>query len=141
MFVYSCLAPILGLPFAVMIWQSRKRVAEEIKRVLLDDIKSTGVRQMDDSAMIVRVKYRTLPGEESAVRGQLYRKIQKTFRENGIEFAHRNVTVYLPPEIKEFGGEGPGGREKGVMEGGAVAAAVIAQAEEEALAAQKQKGK
>ena len=24
--------------------------------------------------------------------------MQESFRENGIEFAHRNVTVYMPPE-------------------------------------------
>jgi len=24
--------------------------------------------------------------------------IQESFRENGIEFAHRNVTVYMPPD-------------------------------------------
>jgi hypothetical protein len=28
----------------------------------------------------------------------VYRRIQERFRAEGIEFAHRNVTVYLPPE-------------------------------------------
>ena len=29
--------------------------------------------------------------------------MQELFRENGIEFAHRNVTVYLPPEVTANG--------------------------------------
>jgi moderate conductance mechanosensitive channel len=114
---------------------------EEVRKVLLEDIKSQGVRQMDDSAMIVRVKYKTLPGEEAVVRGQLYQRIQKAFRENGIEFAHRNVTVYLPTDVKRATGEGTDDREKSVIQSGAAAAAAIARAEEEALAAQKKNEK
>jgi small-conductance mechanosensitive channel len=72
---------------------------EEIGPVLLDKIKSQGVREMDDSAMILRVKFKTIPGEQFIVRREVFRRIQESFRENGIEFAHRNVTVYLPPEV------------------------------------------
>ena len=54
---------------------------------------------MDDSAMILRVKFKTPPGEQFAVRREVYKRIQQRFREAGIEFAHRNVTVYLPPEV------------------------------------------
>jgi small-conductance mechanosensitive channel len=49
--------------------------------------------------------------------------IQESFRENGIEFAHRNVTVYLPP------GEETGEHDKKVIEAGAAAAAAAAQAD------------
>ncbi len=72
---------------------------EEIGAVLLDKIKSQGVREMDDSAMILRVKFKTPPGKQFVVRREVYRLIQERFREEGIEFAHRNVTVYLPPEV------------------------------------------
>ncbi len=72
---------------------------EEIGPVLLSPIKSQGVREMDDSAMILRVKFKTPPGEQFVVRREVYRLIQERFREHGIEFAHRNVTVYLPPEV------------------------------------------
>ncbi len=37
---------------------------EELGPKLLDKIKSQGVRQMDDSAMIMRIKYKTAPGEQ-----------------------------------------------------------------------------
>jgi moderate conductance mechanosensitive channel len=114
---------------------------EEIRRVMLSEIKSQGVRQMDDSAMILRVKYKTLPGEQFVVRRELYHRIQKAFREKGIEFAHRNVTVYLPPEVKRSAGGEPGDSGKRVIEAGAAAAAAIAQAEEEAAAAAGKKEK
>jgi small-conductance mechanosensitive channel len=65
---------------------------------LLDNIKSQGVREMDDSAMIMRVKFKTVPGQQFIIRREVYQRIQEAFRKEGIEFAHRNVTVYLPPE-------------------------------------------
>jgi small-conductance mechanosensitive channel len=80
---------------------------EEVGPVLLSPIKSQGVREMDDSAMILRVKFKTPPGEQFVVRREVYRRIQERFREEGIEFAHRNVTVYLPPEVTGAASEEP----------------------------------
>jgi small-conductance mechanosensitive channel len=71
---------------------------EELAPKLLDKIKSQGVRQLDDSAMIMRVKYKTAPGQQFEIRKEVYRLMQEAFAEEGIEFAHRNVTVYMPPE-------------------------------------------
>jgi small-conductance mechanosensitive channel len=70
----------------------------ELGPKLLEPIKSQGVREMDDSAMIMRVKYKTKPGDQFAIRKEVYRLMQEAFKEAGIEFAHRNVTVYMPPE-------------------------------------------
>jgi len=70
----------------------------ELSAGLLDKIKSQGVREMDDSAMIMRIKFKTVPGQQFVVRREVYRRVQEAFRKEGIEFAHRNVTVYLPPE-------------------------------------------
>jgi moderate conductance mechanosensitive channel len=110
---------------------------EEINRVMLDDLKSQGVKEFDDSAMIVRVKFKTLPGEQFALKRTVYKLIQEEFRASGIEFAHRNVTVYLPPE-PGVAGSGP----QLSAAAGAAAAAAIAQAEAEELAkaAPKKKG-
>jgi small-conductance mechanosensitive channel len=74
---------------------------EELAPKLLESIKSQGVRQLDDSAMIMRIKYKTRPGEQFVIRKEVYRLMQEAFREAGIEFAHRNVTVYMPPESAE----------------------------------------
>jgi hypothetical protein len=65
--------------------------------------------------------------------------IQEEFRVNDIEFAHRNVTVYLPPEVTQQAsgsnqdkGVGTGGDapDKKLIEASA-AAAIAAQADEE----------
>jgi small-conductance mechanosensitive channel len=69
---------------------------------LLDKIKSQGVKALDDSAMIMRVKFKTIPGEQFLVRREVFRLMQEAFRKEGIQFAHRNVTVYMPEE-KEVG--------------------------------------
>ena len=71
---------------------------EELSAGLLGKIKSQGVREMHDSAMIMRVKFKCIPGKQFAIRREVYRRMQEAFRKNGIEFAHRNVTVYFPPE-------------------------------------------
>ena len=69
--------------------------------MLLDDIRSQGVRELDDSAMILRVKFKTLPGTQFVLRREVYQRLQRAFREKGIQFAHRDVTVYLPPELRQ----------------------------------------
>jgi small-conductance mechanosensitive channel len=92
---------------------------------LLEKIKSQGVKELDDSAMIMRLKYKTVPGGQFVIRREVYRMIQESFRENGIEFAHRNVTVYMPP------GEETDQHDKNAIQAGAAAAAAAAQAEEE----------
>jgi len=67
--------------------------AAEFKSVLLDEIKYGGVRAMDDSAMILRVKFKTLPRKQFVLTREVYHRLQRAFQENGIEFAQRNVTV------------------------------------------------
>jgi len=94
--------------------------------VLMDKVKSQGVRELDDSAMIMRVKFKTIPGEQFVIRREVFRMMQEAFKENGIEFAHRNVTVYMPPQDDETSPP-----DKKVIEAGAAAAVATAQAEAE----------
>jgi small-conductance mechanosensitive channel len=121
-----------------------KKISKELEKddetgpLLLSKIKSQGVREMDDSAMILRVKYKTKPGDQFVVRREVYRRIQERFRTQGIEFAHRNVTVYLPSEATgaEDGGnpetypDSGSTLEKKMIKAGAAAAVAVAQAEE-----------
>lgn len=100
---------------------------EEYSRVLLSDIKSSGVRTMDDSAMIMRVKFKCIPGEQFVVRRQVYQRLREAFKEQGIEFAHRNVTVYLPPQPTS----GSSAVTPNTLEAAGAAAAAIVQADEE----------
>ena len=90
---------------------------------LLDPPKSQGVLEMDDSAMIMRAKFMAKPGEQFVIRRELFHRVQKEFEAAGMEFARRQVSVFVPP------GADPQ----------AAAAAAIAAAEEEELAGQKTK--
>lgn len=105
---------------------------EELKGGMLSDIKSNGVRGMEDSAMILRVKFKTVPGRQFVTRKEVYRRIQEAFHKNGIEFAHRNVTVYLPPEVQSIlaMSDGPKNAAGSAISG--AAAAVLLDEEEKA---------
>jgi hypothetical protein len=51
---------------------------------------------MEDSAMILRAKFMAKPGQQFMIRKEVYRRVQQAFKEAGIEFAHREVTVHVP---------------------------------------------
>jgi len=104
---------------------------EELGPKLLSPIKSQGVRQMDDSAMVMRVKFKTIPGEQFVVRKEVFRLMQEAFQQEGIEFAHRNVTVYLPQDNEQQNGQlSPEAKEKIIRAGAsAIAAEEAAKAE------------
>lgn len=70
----------------------------EVGDKFLQPLKSQGVLAMEDSAMILRVKFMTKPGEQFVVRKLVYAKIRELFAQEGIEFAHRQVTVRVAPE-------------------------------------------
>lgn len=61
----------------------------------MQPLKSQGVYRMEDSAMIIRVKFMTRPGDQWTTRKLVYGKIRELFAENGVKFAHREVTVRL----------------------------------------------
>ncbi|MGD8542441.1 MAG: mechanosensitive ion channel [Desulfobacteraceae bacterium] len=127
------------------------RKDEAFNRAMLDDLKSQGVKQFEDSGMILRVKFKTVPGEQFIIRREVFRMMQEEFHANGIEFAHRNVTVYMPPELQTPASEAGGpvttaqSVDRNALQAGAAAAqAVLQQEEEERLKAQagtKGKGK
>ncbi|MEM7422709.1 MAG: mechanosensitive ion channel family protein [Pseudomonadota bacterium] len=82
------------------------RLAEdpEIGDKFIQPVKSQGVIQMDDSAMIIRIKFMTYPGEQWVLRKRIYAEIRELFEREGIKFAHREVTVRLPdlPENRQL---------------------------------------
>jgi hypothetical protein len=98
---------------------------------------------MDDSAMIMRVKYKTKPGDQFDIRKEVYRLMQEAFKEAGSDFAHRNVTVYMPPdESREDSGGATGAEEPSAesdndIQCQAAALAAIQAEEEKKLAAAK----
>jgi len=66
---------------------------EDLGRGLLEPPKSQGVIQMEDSAMILRIKFKAIPGKQFTVRRELLHRIRAAFEEEGIRFANREVTV------------------------------------------------
>jgi small-conductance mechanosensitive channel len=157
---YSRDYQIMKLDIRVRYDTDIKRVKKIIKKIdqkiqanpelaagLLDNIKSQGVKAMDDSAMIMRVKFKTVPGKQFIIRREVFQRIQEAFRKEGIQFAHRNVTVYLPPEQtagepkeeKGSGDESPPPPDERKLEAAAAAALAIAQEEEAAEEGGKKK--
>jgi len=83
-----------------------RRLIKKLGQELLDDpeigskflqpLKSQGVIQMEDSAMILRVKFMCRPGEQWVIRKRVYQELRELFAREGIKFAHREVTVRIP---------------------------------------------
>ncbi len=102
---------IMKLPLRVTYDTDVEKVRKLIKKLgqeLLSDpvigenfiqpLKSQGVIEMQDSAMIIRVKFMTKPGDQWLVRKKVYQDIRELFAREGIKFAHREVTVRLADE-------------------------------------------
>ena len=72
---------------------------EELAPDLIRAPKFAGVMSTEDSAIVVRVKFTARPATAAPymIQKATYTKILKAFREAGIKFAHRQVTVYVPP--------------------------------------------
>ncbi len=68
---------------------------ELIGNCFLEPLKSQGVYMMEDSAMIIRVKFKTRPGEQFQARKIIYAEIRSLFEREGIQFASREVKVRL----------------------------------------------
>lgn len=99
---------IMKLPLRVTYDTDPERVRKLIKNLgleLLEDpligpdfiqpLKSQGVIEMQDSAMIIRVKFMTKPGGQWMTRKRVLQDIRALFEREGIKFAHREVTVRL----------------------------------------------
>ncbi|MEM7214795.1 MAG: mechanosensitive ion channel family protein [Pseudomonadota bacterium] len=70
----------------------------EVGELFLQPLKSQGVYRMEDSAMIIRVKFMTKPGDQFVTRKVVYAAIRELFEQEGIRFASKEVTVRLADE-------------------------------------------
>jgi small-conductance mechanosensitive channel len=118
---------IFRVPYDTDVNQVAKIVKKMNKRIsadpemgpkLLDKIKSQGVSELDDSAMIMRIKFKTKPGEQFSIRKEVYKQLREEFAKAGIEFATRKVMVQMPP--------GAEGSEEFKQKAAAAAQAVLA---------------
>jgi small-conductance mechanosensitive channel len=70
----------------------------ELGPEILEPLKSQGVMSTEDSGLVVRAKFMAKPGDLLyVIRREAYDRILKAFAANGIRFAHRQVTVFVPP--------------------------------------------
>ncbi len=103
----------------------------ELAGKFLEPFKGQGAADITDTGIVVRGKFTTRPGDQWPVRKEIYNRVQRAFKENGIEFARKEVRVAmseaehadLSPEQKK-----------------AVAAAVSEAAEKESQAKQQAPG-
>ncbi|MCK7614045.1 mechanosensitive ion channel family protein [Roseibium sediminicola] len=69
---------------------------DEYKDDILAPFKGQGVANVDDVGIVVRGKFTTKPGKQFGVRKEIYKRVQKAFEENGIQFARKEVRVNIP---------------------------------------------
>ncbi|CAO3438903.1 Potassium efflux system KefA protein / Small-conductance mechanosensitive channel [Azospirillum endophyticum] len=125
---------IMKLPLRITYDTDVEKVRKHIKQLgeaLLEDpelgpkflqpLKSQGVIQMEDSAMILRVKFMTRPGDQWEIRKRVFQELHALFRREGIRFAHREVTVRFAGEATAASPTGaPIGEEARTLAAGAV---------------------
>ncbi|EPJ44748.1 MAG: hypothetical protein OFPI_39110 [Osedax symbiont Rs2] len=101
----------LRLPYDVDIEKVRK-IIKKIGQKMLDDpeigpnmlqpLKSQGVMRVEESALIIRMKFTAKPGEQWVVRRVAYTRVRDALAAAGIEFAHREVKVRLSDEMEQL---------------------------------------
>ncbi|SMH48007.1 mechanosensitive ion channel family protein [Azospirillum agricola] len=145
---------IMKLPLRITYDTDVEKVRKHIKQLgqaLLDDpelgpkflqpLKSQGVIQMEDSAMILRVKFMTRPGDQWEIRKRVFQELHALFRREGIRFAHREVTVRFAGEATATGPMGePIGEEARNLAAGAVLHTLGEEALEAEAGAGRRKG-
>jgi small-conductance mechanosensitive channel len=99
---------------------------EVVGNQFIQPLKSQGVIEMQDSAMIIRVKFMTKPGDQWILRKRVYAEIRELFAREGIKFAHKEVTVRLA---------GAGAENLSKEDKQAIGAAALSAAEDEDLLA------
>jgi small-conductance mechanosensitive channel len=108
---------IMKLEFRVPYETDIERLRKTIKKLgleLLEDeilgpsflepLKSQGVLRMEHTALVVRMKFTAIPGQQWVLRKEVYRRVQERLRAEGFEFARPVVSVQIE-EQKTSAGE------------------------------------
>ena len=100
----------IRLPYDTDIEKVRKIIKKVGKKMMLDEeigpnmllpLKSQGVGRVEESTLIVRMKFTCKPGEQFVIRREAFRLSKEALEAQGIHFAHREVKVALPKELEE----------------------------------------
>ncbi len=104
----------LRLPYETDIEKVRKIIKKVGQEMMKNDemgpsfilpLKSQGVLRMEESALIVRMKFTSRPGEQWIIRREAYRRVRDALADAGIHFAHREVRVVMPEEVNRSNGD------------------------------------
>ena len=83
-----------------------KEVAEDLRndpdygKNILEPLEVLGLDRFDDSAVIIRIRFKTKPLKQWGIKREFYRRMKRVFDERGIEipFPHRTVYMGEPKE-------------------------------------------
>lgn len=99
----------LRLPYDVDIEKVRKIVKKVGQKMMEDEVigpnmlaplKSQGVKRVEESALIIGMKFTAKPGEQWVIRRAAYTNTRNALAEAGIQFAHREIKVRMPAELE-----------------------------------------
>ncbi|MBF9233618.1 mechanosensitive ion channel family protein [Microvirga alba] len=71
----------------------------ELMPHLLQPLKFQGVRRMEQYGLVVGVKFTSKPGEQFALRREVFHRIRDAFAREGVDFARPQVVVQMPPGV------------------------------------------
>lgn len=72
----------------------------EFSTKILSPLEMAGVERLDDSAVIVRCRFKVLPLEQWTVRREYFKRIKYAFEQHNIEIPYPHLTVY-PGESRD----------------------------------------
>ncbi len=67
---------------------------------ILDNLEIAGVEKWDDSAVVVRCRFKVVALEQWGVRREYLRRLKKAFDANGIEIPYPHLTIYAGEDKK-----------------------------------------
>ena len=83
-----------------------KQVGAELRQApvfaskILEDIEMAGVDKLDDSAVVIRCRFKVPPLEQWGVRREYLKRLKQAFDAHGIEIPYPHITVY-PGQAKD----------------------------------------
>ncbi len=81
------------------------RADEKFTDRILDDLEVAGVERWDDSAVVIRARFRVAPIEQWNVKREYLKRLKRAFDEQGIEIPFPQLRVHAPPAAATNGSQ------------------------------------
>ena len=92
------------------------RADAEMRRQVLEPIQIVGLDSFGDSAVVIKARIKTLPGQQWSIFRAYNRLLKKTFDERGIEIPFPQMTLHTPAITNPVGVEEPGTKNQAASE-------------------------